>query len=512
MHGHFFETIEIIHTLSAEHRIPYTIRSHSYDVADERFVSRLAEYAAMSDSELCLGILAFPYVRERLERAGFSPRKIVDTGPVFWHERFFNPLPREKTGRMLAMGSAWPKKNFEALIDLAPSLTNLEIDIYAAGGLLSELQRYNERQEAPVRFVPHVCFQEMPETYRRYDWYIYSGNSDSCGLPISILEAQASGIGVLHRYTRPDDHAFLNGGGFIYRELEDVIDIVKDDYPEDMRERGYINARLWDIKRHIGDVASLWHDHLRGGGQRPGLFDRVFRKGPLFSGLKNIWSTDIATYVIHLSRDYDRHIHVCETLLPKLENGEVIDAFDGLKVDAKIAAEAMDVSVDYERYRDYSSVKLSCSLSHMKACRRFLESRAGFCVILEDDVDVPDDFAARLRDVLEAAPQGFDVIYLDVHPQYKDELRAAGGGSNCAVVRYAPPWNRSAYLVSRSGAERLVKGFRKIGNHGDIHMSNLAARGELEVYCVSEPITRNLGQLYIDYRGERFPSNLHCLT
>ena len=226
LHGHWLETIELIDAASARHRIPYTIRSHSYDIADQRFIERLDEFAPLANGDRCLGVLAFPYARRRLEVAGFTPDKIIDTGPVFWFDKFYNPAPRDSTGRMLAMGSAWPKKNFEALVDIAPSLPNIRIDIYASGGLLTELKQYNADRGAPVTFLPHVPFPEMPAVYRRYDWYIYPGETDQCGMPVSILEAQASGIGVLHQYTRPEDHALVNGGGYVYDEIEDVPDIV----------------------------------------------------------------------------------------------------------------------------------------------------------------------------------------------------------------------------------------------------------------------------------------------
>lgn len=509
LHGHFLETIGLIDAASRRNRLPYTIRSHAYDIADQRFFERLEEFAAHANGDLCLGVLAFPYARRRLEKAGFASDRIVDTGPVFWFDRFYDPSPRDLTGRMLAMGSAWPKKNFAALIDLAPTLPNLRIDIYSAGGLLSELKQYNERKGGLVNFVQHVPFDDMPAVYRNYDWYIYTGKTDQCGMPVSILEAQASGIGVLHQYTRREDYSFVNGGGYVFKEIADVTDIVARDYPSQMRQQGFRNASYWDIRRHIGDIAGLWFDHLEDRSARlKRRFGKEFRQ-PLLSRIRNKTSRDVPVFIIHLRREFERHVHLCETLLPKLPNAEVIAAHDGVKTDPLLACKKGGIGVKVDEYADYTPVKLACSLSHVEACKRLVAAGASHGVILEDDVDVADDFEGRLREILERAPRDCDIVHLWVHPEYAAELRRGATGKEANVTRYSPAWGRSAYIVSRAGAKKIIKGFRKVRNHGDIQMAEMAAHERLKVYCATTALVENRGQIYDDYRGERFVSSLH---
>ncbi len=506
------ETIELIDAASARHRIPYTIRSHAYDIADQRFIERLDEFAPLANGDRCLGVLAFPYARRRLEVAGFTPDKIIDTGPVFWFDKFYNPAPRDSTGRMLAMGSAWPKKNFEALVDIAPSLPNIRIDIYASGGLLTELKQYNADRGAPITFLPHVPFPEMPAVYRRYDWYIYTGKTDQCGMPVSILEAQASGIGVLHQYTRPEDHALVNGGGYVYDEIEDVPDIVAAAYPADMRARGFENASYWDIRRHIGDIAGLWYDHLENKTARlKQSFAKDFKQSFL-SRLRRRMPDHVPVYIIHLTRDFGRHLHVCETLLPKLQAAEVIPACDGIKIEPLSICKKEGIKAAVDEYKNYTPAKFACSLSHIKACKAFLATGARFGVILEDDIDVVDDFDARLRAILASAPERFDILHLYVHPKYAADFRRRAEAEEGDVVRYAPGWGRAAYVVSRAGAKKIVKGFQDIKNHGDVQIADMSANDDLRVYCARDSIVNNLGQEYVDYRGERFRSNLHPAT
>jgi GR25 family glycosyltransferase involved in LPS biosynthesis/glycosyltransferase involved in cell wall biosynthesis len=510
LHGHFLETIELIGAASARHKIPYTIRSHSYDIADQRFVERLEEFAALANGELCLGVLGFPYARQRLEAAGFRSDKIIDTGPVFWFDKFYDPSPRKSTRRMFGLGSAWPKKNLAALIDLAPSLPDLQIHIYAAGGLLSELKQYNGEKGAPVTFVPHAPFYDMPAVYRKYDWYIYPGKSDQCGMPVSILEAQASGIGVLHQYTRPEDHAFVDGGGYVYEEIDDIVDILANEYPAEMRSRGFENASRWDIRRHIGDVASLWYDRLEDRAERiKKSFAKDFKQSFL-SRMQNRVPEHVPVYIIHLKRNFDRHVHLCETLLPKLPAAEVMAAYDGVKGEPLSDCRTEGIAVSVDEYASYTPVKLACSLSHVKACKRLVATGARLGVILEDDVDIADDFYDRLKEILERTPWRFDIVHLLVHPEYAPDYRRQAAGQERHVIRYAPRWGRSAYVVSRAGAKKIIKGFRNVTNHGDIQMADMSAQKQLNVYCATETIVANLGQAYSDYRGERFRSNIHA--
>src|SRR5262245_53127870 len=65
----------------ARRATPFTVRAHSFDTlgADVSFLKNLAP---ILNSDLCLGVLAFPFARPILERAGIRPQKLIDCYPV----------------------------------------------------------------------------------------------------------------------------------------------------------------------------------------------------------------------------------------------------------------------------------------------------------------------------------------------------------------------------------------------------------------------------------------------
>lgn len=110
------------------------------------------------------------------------------------------------------------------------------------------------------------------------------------------------------------------------------------------------------------------------------------------------------------------------------------------------------------RLSQLSPGEIGCFESHIRAWEMLLASNAAAAIVTEDDIIVSNDFLK----VAEAAARevDFDVIKLDFFSnavRVEDKSYAEPVGRK--VFRYlGGDWCTGAYLVSRSGAARLLRG------------------------------------------------------
>ena len=213
------------------------------------------------------------------------------------------------------------------------------------------------------------------------------------------------------------------------------------------------------------------------------------------------FSEKIPIFVILLESDHERRAHVYGHTKRRLPRCSVVSAIQQDGVKAFFESEKVAVSADL------TLSKLACSASHMKVWKKISTSETPYAIVLEDDVAVLPDFELFAQRLVRKIPQNADLVHL-----YVSHNRAHWGRqvakTKRAFVSYKPRWGRSAYLLSRRGAEKLLSGFRTIADHGDIQMANMAERGELSVFCASKECVSNLGQLFRGYRGEKFRSTV----
>ncbi len=101
--------------------------------------------------------------------------------------------------------------------------------------------------------------------------------------------------------------------------------------------------------------------------------------------------------------------------------------------------------------------EVGCYFSHMEVMRRFLKGDSSHALILEDDAELPDGFAALLDKVM-ATTDHWDLLrlsssrkgnYLDIC-DIDDEHRLS---INTKVLK-----NTAGYMISREGAKRCLEG------------------------------------------------------
>jgi glycosyltransferase involved in cell wall biosynthesis len=263
LHTHWLNNIRDIAWLAGyfsrkKRQIPFTIRAHSFDTLDPSG-KYILESASLINSELCLGVLTFPFTRPILEKAGIISEKIYDCYPVVDFRRFYDRTPNGNG--VMNVTSALPKKKLSDFLELSSKIPNRTFNLYCYGGYLTrEIERLNQEMGNPVNLMPAIEPEEMPKEYKKHEWLVYTGSREAnlVGWPIAVAEAQAGGTGVCFPNLRPDLKEYLGGAGFLYDSLSEVAEIISKPYPQEMREKGFEQARKSDIFQHKYILTDLW--------------------------------------------------------------------------------------------------------------------------------------------------------------------------------------------------------------------------------------------------------------
>jgi hypothetical protein len=265
IHAHWLTTAARVAKTARALGVPFTMRAHSFDLlrgSEAERQARLGSLAPLFCDPLCLGVLAFPFARASLERAGIVPEKIRECFPCVDVERFLDHSPNGD--RVLNCGAALPKKSFGDFIELAARLPELDFDLYLVGYDEDEIAARNRAAGRPVRIRRTVQPDRMPAVYKRHRWLVYTAcpKLGTTGWPMAIAEAQASGVGVCMRNLRPDLAEYVGPAGFLYDSLDEVAEILRRPFPEEMREQGFELARRADVRIHIRALTDLWRPVL----------------------------------------------------------------------------------------------------------------------------------------------------------------------------------------------------------------------------------------------------------
>lgn len=257
IHGHYLHQSALLNRLAANLGTPYTIRTHSYDVLGPS-VEQLRRWSEFINMPRCLGVLAFPFLTKKLTEAGIRRDKVHGCFPVVDFDRFHDPSPN--LPGVMNVGAALPKKAMESYLTLATKITSLPVSLYPIGYETEKLKAINDALNRPVNIRGHVQHEDMPREYKRHTWLLYSASRSiaTVGWPMAIAEAQAAGVGVCIEGIRPDLADYVGRGGYVLDRLSDALDIIAQPVPEPMRQAGFEQARLSDIRMHLGVLESLW--------------------------------------------------------------------------------------------------------------------------------------------------------------------------------------------------------------------------------------------------------------
>lgn len=290
LHAHHLTQLGLVAEVSRISGIPFTLRAQAADTLmlrprglGEKFRQWLrgrqplaratavpGDLRAIND-ELCLGVLILPFARRWLTRAGVCEAKLIDCFPVVSFSRFHD---RETNGdAVMSIGMPAPGRALPDVLRLARKVPGRSFNLYTLGGETSALEGVPQggtRRQADsggsITCIGPVEPAEMPREYKKHRWLVLTGDGPAplIGWPMAIAEAQAAGVGVCIPALRPDlAHYVGEGAGILYESIDELPAIISAPVPEEMRERGFEQARKSDIERHKHLLTDLWADALR---------------------------------------------------------------------------------------------------------------------------------------------------------------------------------------------------------------------------------------------------------
>ena len=183
----------------------------------------------------------------------------------------------------------------------------------------------------------------------------------------------------------------------------------------------------------------------------------------------------VPIFVINLDRSADRLANITQTFGQARMPFTRWPAVDGTSVPEPLRRYFSD------KY-PLSPGEMGCYASHIAIWKHMVAHHIGVALICEDDIALPEDFAATLGNILVAAASGWEVIKLSSSSQRAIcPLRSVD--QRHRLVRYwRIPMFTGAYLLSLVGARKLLafKGPRHAVD-GDMarpwHFANLDVLG-----------------------------------
>lgn len=257
IHGHYFHLAPMLLYLARQAGTFFTVRTHSFDVLTAKTLGHKDVVAAVNDPA-CRGALCFPFIPDRLVKAGVSARKIIPCWPVVDLAKFRNRAPNGPD--VMNVGAALPKKGMHLFADIAKMLPETRFNLYMLGYNANDIEAYARETGSPVNVVPPLQPEAMPPEYKKHRWMVYTASKEigTVGWPLSVAEAQASGVGVLIQNIRSDLAEYVGPAGYVFDTIEDVRRIISQPFPEERREAGFLHAEKSDIDGHINLLFQLW--------------------------------------------------------------------------------------------------------------------------------------------------------------------------------------------------------------------------------------------------------------
>ncbi|MFI4920907.1 MAG: glycosyltransferase [Gammaproteobacteria bacterium] len=261
LHTHYMIMGNVVGALAEAAGLPFTLRSHSFDVLETEGVRANPEWLGIRDylsRDNCLGVLCFPFLRASLEQFGVPKTKLIDVPPVVAVQRFTDRSPNGRA--IMNLGAVRPKKQMQDFVELARQLPEREFNLYALGYQTKQLKAYAESRQARINFIPPLSHDAMPAEYKKHEWLVYTAHPSmkSVGWPMAVAEAQAAGVGVCLADIRPDLKAYVGEAGYLYTDLEKVKELISGPVPAAMREAGFEQAKKSDVATHIHKLTDLW--------------------------------------------------------------------------------------------------------------------------------------------------------------------------------------------------------------------------------------------------------------
>ena len=266
IHSHYLDTFDLCTKLSETLKIPFTIKSHSFDILDKDYMTPKKYVNEINNNKSCLKIIVFPEFMNKMINLGINETKLLPMYPALDIKQFIN-LDIINGPHIMSGGAFLPKKNIKGFILLAKKIKEKFpekiISYYSVmenKTYYDEIMNFNSIHNNPVVFIT-VQPEKMPLEYKKHQWLIYTACPEikTVGNPLMVAEAQASGVGVIVYNLRESLSDYVTENGYMYKNDEEVIDIISNNFDYEKRMNAVVIAReRYDIKEKIKNVENIW--------------------------------------------------------------------------------------------------------------------------------------------------------------------------------------------------------------------------------------------------------------
>ncbi len=201
-------------------------------------------------------------------------------------------------------------------------------------------------------------------------------------------------------------------------------------------------------------------------------------------------------WIISLSRSADRRAIMADHMKRLGLPYEFVDAVDGSKLSAEeLAAVYSREEAVRHLGRPLTRGEIGCSLSHLEACRRLIDSGLEEAIVLEDDV-ILDPALESVMERRRLLPDGWDLVHLHVgDPGHEPIVSIWGkrslGGSHRAVRFTTQVDGAYGYLLRRGAAERILKHGYPVWLAADHYTGgDRRSKMDLNIYGIDPPLVQ----------------------
>ena len=167
-----------------------------------------------------------------------------------------------------------------------------------------------------------------------------------------------------------------------------------------------------------------------------------------------------------------------------LTNYHIFKAIDGTKLN-RLRLLKEGFITEYVK----SNVKpgvIGCSLSHLNIWLNFVTSHQNNLIVLEDDIDLTNNFKVKIALLLNNLPEDYDICYLQLRDNLDPSFKRKT--INKYLRNGSPQYGTVGYIISRKGANKLIPYCFPIYNAIDIMISDAVKKRRITSYITTNDI------------------------
>ena len=145
-----------------------------------------------------------------------------------------------------------------------------------------------------------------------------------------------------------------------------------------------------------------------------------------------------------------------------------LDGVDGRALNESAIGQIYSAErAEREAGRQLSRGEIGCALSHLKVYQTMLDQALELVLVLEDDAALDENFAEALAQVCAAIDWSDNELVLLSHIQKYTDWGAHRVAPGWRLVRPFSAYNGNGYLITRSGAEKLLAALQPVFQPAD---------------------------------------------